>query len=115
MAPSAAAVCHSLPLPPPAPSSLFCVQAAQCGGGEKNKKRAVHVLNHLFVEQLAGVLLDEVQVLHLASREAYQQGDGLRGSCELVEVMAGGLGPLVDALVDGLVEVNGLEPWEKTR
>lgn len=28
--------------------------------------------------------------------------------------MAGGLGPLVDPLVDGLVEVNGLEPWEKT-
>jgi hypothetical protein len=27
--------------------------------------------------------------------------------------MAGGLGALVDAFVDGLVEVNGLEQWEK--
>lgn len=27
--------------------------------------------------------------------------------------MAGGLGPLVDPLIDGLVEINGLEPWEK--
>lgn len=67
-------------------------------------------LSHLFIEKLAGVLLDEVQVLHLAGREAHQQGNGLCGGRELVEVVAGGLGPLVDALVDGLVEVNGLEP-----
>lgn len=52
--------------------------------------------------------------MHLASREAHQQGNGLCGRCKLVEVVAGGLGPLVDPLVDGLVEVNGLEPWEKT-
>lgn len=57
---------------------------------------------YLLVEQLARLLLDGINELHLSGREAHQQGHALRGGREVVEVMTRRLRPLVDALVYGL-------------
>lgn len=64
--------------------------------------------SHLLVKELAGVLLNEVEALDLPGGEAHKEGDGVSSSRELVEVVAGRLRPLVNALVDGLVKVQRL-------
>lgn len=63
---------------------------------------------YLLIEELARLLLDGVNELYLSCRETHQQGYALRRSCEVVEVVTGGLRPLVDALVYGLTQVSSL-------
>lgn len=71
-------------------------------GGEKQN-------NYLLVEQLARLLLDGINELHLSGREPHQQGDTLCGGREVVEVMTRRLRALVDALVYGFAQVGSLE------
>lgn len=66
-------------------------------------------MTYLLVEELARFLLDGIDELYLSCREAHQQGHALCGGREVVKVVAGRLRSLVDALVDGLAQVGGLE------
>lgn len=65
--------------------------------------------NYLLVEQLASLLLDGINELHLSGRETHQQGHALCGGREVVKVMARRLRALVDTLVYGLAQVGSLE------
>lgn len=64
---------------------------------------------HLLVEELAGLFLDGVEVLHLSGGEAHDQSHAVSGGRVLVEVMTRGLSSLIDALVYRLTEIHRLQ------
>lgn len=69
---------------------------------------------YFLIKELAGLLLDGVDELHLACREAHQQGDAVRRGRQVVEVMTRGLCSLVYPLVDRLAQVSRLKEKSTT-
>lgn len=70
---------------------------------------------HLLIEEFAGFLLYGVDELHLAGREAHQQGDALRCGCDGVEVMTCGLRSFVYPLVYGFTKIGSLDKDKYTQ
>lgn len=63
---------------------------------------------YLFIEEFTGLLLDGVKILDLTGGETHDESHTFCCGRVLVEVVAGGLSPFVDSLVDGLAEVHSL-------
>lgn len=81
---------------------------------KKQNKRSLN-WTHLFVKQFAGLLLYWVNKLHLARREAHQQGDALRCRREGVEVMTRRLRSLIYPLVYGFTKICSLRSEKQER
>lgn len=77
-------------------------------GNPSETRHSRLVYEAFLVEQLAQFFLDRIDQLYLTRAEAYQQADAFGRCGDGVEIVTGGIGALVDLLVERFAQVCGL-------